>query len=85
MSARGLIPLIFGGGLAWWAYKKNEGEGKEVEQDEDEDDLHPLESLSREISAQREEAAREAKAKLATREVVEEEVVVSSDEMDSGS
>ena len=42
MSARGLIPLVLGGGLAYWAYTKKDDE---PDGDEESMDLPSLEDL----------------------------------------
>ena len=42
MSARGLIPLVLGGGLAYWAYTKKDDE---PDGDEESLDLPSLEDL----------------------------------------
>ena len=49
MSARGLFPLLVGGGLAYWAYNKKEEEGEEEESAE----LSVLEELALEVQNSR--------------------------------
>jgi len=58
MAGKGLIPIVLGGGLAYWAYKNKD----EVAEKED-DDLDPLEELAREAKHEREVAAKAAEAK----------------------
>lgn len=60
MSARGLIPLVLGGGLAYWAYTKKDDE---PDGDEESLDLPSLEDLVEfKLKAEEQSAKEEASA-----------------------
>lgn len=58
MSARGFLPLVLGGGLAYWAYTKKDEEPKEEPEEGD-----PLQELAREAARMREAQAKAEAAK----------------------